>query len=52
MGSWVQQGCSLSLIAIYLQSEYLTKEAVVGYEDFRIEQEIHPVKYSGNRGTA
>jgi hypothetical protein len=47
MGSWIRQGCCLPLISIEVYREYITKEAIEGFEDFKIGgQVIHSVKYS------
>jgi hypothetical protein len=46
-GRGVRQGCCLSQILLKLYSEYLTKEAVEGFGDFKIGvQVIHTVKYA------
>jgi hypothetical protein len=43
----VRQGCCLSLIVFNLYSEYLTKEAIEGFGDFKIGgQVIRTVKYA------
>jgi hypothetical protein len=47
IGRVVRQGCCLSPILFNLCSEYLTKEALEGFEDFKIGgQIIHTVKYA------
>ena len=46
-GQEVRQGCCSSPILINLYREYLTKEALAGFEDFKIGgQVIHTVKYA------
>jgi len=46
-GRGVRQGCNVSLILFNLYSEYLTKEALVGFGYFKIRGEaIHNVKYT------
>ena len=47
IGRGVRQGCSLSPVLLNLYSEYLTKEALEGFGDFKIGgQIIHTVKYA------
>jgi hypothetical protein len=47
IGRGVRQGCSLSPILFIVYSEYLTKEALEGFEDFKIGgQVIRTVKYA------
>jgi hypothetical protein len=35
-----KQGCSLSLIIFHVYSEYLTKEALEGFEDLKIGEKL------------
>jgi hypothetical protein len=47
IGTGVRQGCCLSSILFNIYSEYLTKEALEGFGDFKIGgQVIHTVKYA------
>jgi hypothetical protein len=47
IGKGVRQGCCLSPIRFILYSEYLTKEALEGFGDFKIGGQIfHTVKYA------
>jgi hypothetical protein len=47
IGRGVRQGCCLSLILFNLYSKYLTKQALEGFGDFKVgEQVIRTVKYA------
>jgi hypothetical protein len=46
-GKGFRQGCHMSLFLFNLYNEYLTKEALEGFGDFKIGGEvIHAVKYA------
>jgi hypothetical protein len=44
----VRQGCRLSLIPFNSYNEYLTKEILEGFGNFKIGELICTVKYTGN----
>jgi hypothetical protein len=46
IGRKVRQGCCLLPIEINLYGNYLTKEAVEGFGDFKTGQVIHTVEYA------
>jgi hypothetical protein len=46
IGRGVRHGCCFSPILFNLYSEYLTKEALEGFGDFKIGQVIRHVKYA------
>jgi hypothetical protein len=48
IGKGFRQGCYLSPILFTSYSEYLTKEAVEGFGDFKIGQVIRAMEYADN----
>ena len=42
----VRQGCCLSSIPFNVYRQYLTKESIKGFGDYKIEQVIRTVKYA------